>query len=386
MKKAFLFLLALALLAGSLSGCLAPVSLDALGYVVTVGIDRAPGGGFYFTLALQREMAEQNLESEGGASILADTGADLFEAIERIEGSVPYSLNFSRTNFIIMSRELAGEGGLSELLHTDLDSLKVRASAIVMISEESAFGFIGGMYANNDANINKLQTALLLDRMKTGMVSVVSLAELYEAAAEGRFDIAPALGARDDDIITDMAQKRSEAEGEDPLKDVSAGDRVGGLCAYVSGTALFSGLCMTGELSREETLFLNMASGGLGRGQLTFPTEDGPISVSVRLKSSKTSAFFAADGRIGFTVKIELEYGVMRGEGGEAAEKLAAYIEKKLYEVSEKCRAAGSDAMKLGVSASKLFRSYAEWDAFRERGGERFLAPVFSVAVTPERN
>ena len=383
MKKTVSLLLALIFLALPLAGCLSPVSLDALGYVVSVGIDKAPEGGLYFTLALQREMAEQDLQSEGGASILADSGADLFEAIERIEASVPYSLNFSRTNFIILSRELAEEGGLAELLELDLDRLKIRSSAVLLISEGEAFSFIGAMYANNDANINKLQTALLTDRKKTGMVSAVSLARLFEAAAEGRFDIAPALGSRDDGVITDMAQKKAESEGEDPLKDVSAGDRVGGLSALISGTALFSGLYMTGSLTREETLFLNMAVGELKNGQFTYTGENGTVSVTLRLRSAKTRAFFLTEGGIGFSVKIELDYGVTRGECRDSRE-LSAYIEKKLGEVYEKCRAAGSGALRLGICASKLFRSRAEWEAFRAGGEELFKEPAFSVTASPE--
>ena len=47
MKKTVSLLLALIFLALPLAGCLSPVSLDALGYVVSVGIDKAPEGGTF---------------------------------------------------------------------------------------------------------------------------------------------------------------------------------------------------------------------------------------------------------------------------------------------------------------------------------------------------
>lgn len=390
MIKKFALAVAAFIILPLFSGCLKPVSLDAYGYVICIGLDKGENGGVYYTLALQRELAEQNTESEGGAILLADSGSSIFEAMNRMEGSVPYSLNFSRADFLIISRELAEEGGLESFLEISLDALKIRPSAAVIVSECTAQRFIGGMYANNDANINKLQNALMMDREKTGMVTVASLSRLMEAAAEGRFDFCSAMGNYDESIITDMSQKRSEAEGEDPLKDAETGMRIGGLKALMTGAALFSGFEMTGSLTREETMLLNMITGEFENGTMTVKLAGrGRITVFLSLVKSKKKAAITPDGSVSAAAFLELSCG-MRMDGtdmspDEAYEwmknELPLRMEQKLAAVFYKCRAAGSDAMRFGTELSKRFCSLSEWEAFGWKERYPLLEPAFFVTV-----
>lgn len=387
-RLVFLILTACALF--SCCACLKPVSLDAYGYVITIAIDRGREKEYYFTFALQRELGGENTESEGGAIALACEGDTIFEAVSELEGNVPYSLNFSRTHFIVMSAELAREGALRDFVMTSFDSLKIRPSALLVISEKEAGEFVGGLYSNNEANLTKLQTALALDKQKTGMVSVNSVSRLIEAGLTGCGDFCSAYGAYDDSIITDAAQKKTESEGENPLKDVKTGDRVGGLKSQIVGAAVFSGWEMVGELSREETMFLNMALGEFENGTLTLSI-DGKRTVTVLVSLVKTNVDIDpfASGAIPAAVEITLSASphlkdpdVTDAElDAFITERLGGIISERLSAVFEKCCAAGSDAMRFGTHAVKRFSTAREWEGYGWKDRYPLVEPEFKVYV-----
>ena len=389
MKRPMLFLL-IACMLFACCGCLKPVSLDAYGYVITIAIDRGKEKEYYFTFALQRELGGENTESEGGAVALACEGDTIFEAVSELEGNVPYSLNFSRTHFILLSAELAREGVLKDFVMTSFDSLRIRPSALLVISKREAGEFLGGLYSNNEANLTKLQTALALDKQKTGMVSVNSVSRLIEACMTGCGDFSSAYGAYDGSIITDAAQKKSESEGENPLKDVKTGDRVGGLKSEIVGAAVFSGWVMVGELSREETMFLNMALGEFENGTLTLSI-DGKrtVTVLVSLVRTKVDIDPFAPGAIPARVEITLSASphlkdpdVTDAElDAFITESLGGIISERLTEVFEKCRAWGSDAMRFGTHAVKSFSAAREWEEYDWKTRYPLLEPEFMVTV-----
>lgn len=374
-----------------LSGCLSPVSLDAYGYVISVGVDRGKEKAYYFTFALQRALSEQNLDSEGGAILLAAEGNSVFEAVNELEDNVPYSLNFSRTNFIIAGRKIAEAGEIRDLVSTSFDSLKIRTSAVIIVADCPVSDFIGGMYSNNDANIGKLQSALMLDREKTGMVSIMSVSRLLEACSDSRFDYSTALGNYDPDTVTDTEQKKSESEGKNPLEDVETGDRAGGLKSFISGTALFSGWRMTGVLDREETMFLDMVTGEFENGVITLVYDgegEGRGSfVSVLLSLEKCRV--AVNDDLSVSAEIKLTAGIHRKDERISSaemdewltERLKTILEGRMNEVFLKCREAGSDAMRFGTKLIRKFRDYGEWERFDWRERYKSFEPEFSVTV-----
>lgn len=391
-KMTALIIIVIALVASLLTGCLKPVSLDEYGYVVSVGIDRGAEGGYYYVFALQRALSEQNVDSEGGAIILACEGANVFEAINEIEGNIPYSLNFSRVNFIIVSRDTAEEGVLRSFVSTSFDSLRIRTSAVVIVSDSTAKEFIGGMYANNDANIAKLQSALMLDREKTGMVTFMSVSRLIEACSEGCFDFSSALGRFDKDVVTDTEQKKSESEGKDPLEDVSTGDRVGGLKSYIEGAAVFSEWRMTGTLTREETMFMNMVTGEFENGVITLEYDGGgeadgtPFSVLLTLKRKRMEI----TGETAASVTVELDAAVHMKDERITAEEADAWLtgslpgklEAKLLSAFLKLRGFGSDAMRFGTEFVKKCRTESAWKEFRWKERYKDFMPEFHAVLT----
>ena len=383
MKKMLAVILLIILLS---SGCLSPVSLDAYGYVISIGIGRGTEKKYYFTFALQRELSEQNIDSEGGAVILSAEADGIFEAVSEMEGNIPYSLNFSRTNFVILERELAEEGVMEDFVSTSFDALKIRTSTVLIVSEGPAHEFIGGMYSNNEANIGKLQSALMLDREKTGTVTVMSISRLIEACSDGRYDYCTSYGKYDGSIITDAEQKKSESEGKNPLDEVKTGDRVGGLKSFVEGAAVFSGWKMTGVLDSEETMLLNIVTGDFENGVLSLDRSDGS-RVSVLLSRRKRD--ISADENLGINVHIVLDAGVIKKDPDITAsetdawltEKLPEIIRERLLELFLKLRGIESDAMRFGTALVKNFDSTEAWESFETRAWLASLEPVFTVEI-----
>lgn len=388
--KRIVISLALFLLAFVFAGCLKPVSLDAYGYVITVAVDKGKEKEYYFTFALQRELGGENVESEGGAAALACEGDTIFEAVSELEGNVPYSLNFSRAHFIIMSRELAEEGALRDFVMTSFDSLRIRPSALLLISEKEAGKFAGGLYSNNNANITKLQTALALDKEKTGMISVNSISRLLEDCTMMTGDFCSAYGAYDESIITDAEQKKNESEGESPLKDAETGDRVGGFKSEIIGAAIFSGWKMTGVLTREETMYLNMALGEFENGNLTVDLGGGKnATVLLAFVSRKVTADPFSEGAVPVKSRIMLAASPHLKDPDITDEELdrfitnelGGFVAERIGGVFEKCRAAGSDAMRFGTHAVKRFSTAREWEEYGWKEHIDRLEPVFEVTI-----
>lgn len=369
----------------TLSGCLSPVSLDAYGYVISLGVDGGKDARYCYTFALQRALSEQNVDSEGGAILLSIEADDLFSAVSELEDNIPYSLNFSRTNFMIVGSGAAGDGAIENLVSVSFDSLKIRTSAVVIVTEGPVAEFIGGMYSNNEANIGKLQSALMTDREKTGMVAVMSVSRLIEACATGCFDYTAAYGSYDGSIVTDSEQKKLESEGKNPLDELEPGGRAGGLKAYISGTALFDGWRFSGVLTREETMFLNMVTGEFVNG--VFSSEFNGSNVSVLLSLRRSSIEVGED--LSVRVFVSLDAGIRQKDAALTAEEtdewltetLPGLIEEKLASVFLKCRAAGSDAMRFGSELVKRFQTYNEWESFGWKTRYLSFEPVFTVTA-----
>ena len=391
-KKGIAIMILVTILLG-IVGCLNPVSLDAYGYVVSIGVDKGKEKKYYVTLALQREGTAQGNETEGGASFHAAEGDNLYQVINVIESNVSYSLNFTRTNFFMFSREIAESGLMQDFLSISFDSLRIRTSALIIITQQTVLEFFGGLSANNSANINKLQTSLLRDQQGLGAITLVNISEFMESCNEQRYDICAAIGQYEDTIVTDMEQKKSESEGKNPLKEVEVGDRLGGLKSYTAGSALFDGWVMTGVLDPMETQFLNIARGEFKIGSFTLSMDES-IMITVQLKTIKSghTVEFTQDGKIHAITDVELTVSIMQ-KSSDIPEKqveewvdgyLTEYIKGNLDSMLAKCKECDSDVVGYGVEVSKLFGSVAEWERFNWKENYSDTTVEFNVALLLE--
>ncbi len=385
--RSFLSALLLILLP-PLCACMNPVSVERCGYVVAIGVDEGTAKEYEITLELQRESAGE-AQDGGGSIILSCEARDIFEAVSELSSNTAYDLNFTRTHFFIVGEKLAKEGKLKDIMNMSFDVLRIRKSALMVVARCSVRDYIGGIASNNNANIAKMQDALISNVETTGETAAINLSLFLEAVNGGRLDAAAPIGYYDERIITDMKQRDSAEKGENPISDAEKGARIGGMQGLTRGCALFDGERMCGELSPVQTQFMNLVRGDYKRGTIAYPLENGETaSLLVFPNKRRIGVELGGDApyarvTLGLNVTVERDPSNSIGKNWESGEreKLKAYLEEALKAVFEECRACSSDAMGFGKYASMNFRSTAEWEAFSWKNAYKSLYAEFRVEL-----
>lgn len=384
-------ILAAALLASALvsaASCLRPVSVERRGYVVAIGMDEGSEKEYEITFELQRESTGEARDG-GGSVILSCEARDIFDAVSELSSNTAYDLNFTRTHLFIVGEKLAREGKLKDILNMSFDVLRIRKSALMVVARCSVRDYIGGLASNNNANIAKMQDALISNVETTGESAAINLALFLEAVDGGRFDAAVPMGDYDEKLITD-AKQRSEAEkGENPIADAQKGSRIGGMQGFTKGCALFDGETMRGELSPAETQFMNLVRGDYKRGTIAYPLKNGETASLLVFPNKRRISVEINGGAPHARMTLHLNMTVERdptkliGENWESGEreKLEAFFEETMKRVFEKCRECSSDAMGFGRYASMNFKSVEEWEAFCWKSAYGALTVEFDVVL-----
>lgn len=371
------------------AACLNPVSVDNCGYVVAIGADLGKSKAYDITLELQRESAGEATENSGGALILSVEADDIFSAIDTLSSGIAYKLNFTRTHIFIFGEELARKGRISDFLEMSFDVLRIRKSALMIVSKAPVRDYIGGLVSNNNANIAKMQDALISNVERTGEISAVNISLFYEAVDEGRFDAVMPIGRYDSEIITDTKQYDATKKGENPIKDAKNASRIGGMQSLTEGSALFSGAAMVGTLSGYETQFMNIVRGDFKEGSI-FVEYDGKHASVFAIKNKRSIKIVNSGDNYAAKVFIKLNITVERDPAAElgkrfysgAGSALERFFERELKKVFIKCRDLGSDAMGFGRYVSMLFKSTEALEAFDWKEAYKTFDVDFTVELT----
>lgn len=386
------FMIVISIMFIAVSGCLNPVGIDNYGYVVTIGVDKGQEKEYEVILELQRERSNEGGESEGGAIILSAQGDTLFEVINELSWGTAYQLNFTRTHVFVFSEELAREGKIEEFFSMSFDMLRIRQSAIIMVTHCTVKEFFGGLNANNNANITKIQDDLLNDEKMSGQVIMLDVATFIEACKGGRFDAVLSIGYYDENIVTDAKQKENSAKGDNPVADVKPGEKTGGMQSLTVGAALFDGWKMTGILDGHQTQFLNMGRGTFDTGNIVF-TLDGeiPIALLTRLDgySVELDMMGGKNGDVKATVNITLDVSVEQDSSHTISsnwedmskERLTEYFEGQLHDVFETCQKNNCDGMGFGRYVSMKFRDTEQWENYDWKESFKSMEVEFKVEL-----
>ena len=108
-------------------GCLEATSLDEYGYVLTIGVDQGEQKKYNISFLLQKEGDSQEAQTGAGSYIITAEGDNLFDVLTVVHVGVPYELNFTRTNFILLSDQIASSSRMDEFLSISFNALKLRA-------------------------------------------------------------------------------------------------------------------------------------------------------------------------------------------------------------------------------------------------------------------
>ena len=375
-----------------LCGCLNPVSLDNYGYVVTVGADIGQKEKYEVILELQRESSNASDENEGGAIVLSVEAENLFDAINKISYGVPYELSFTRTHVFVFGEELARKGMIPDFLGLSFDTLRIRTSAMVQVTHCSVREYLGGLSANNNANLSTLQDDMINDARKTGRVAVINAARCFEACGGGRFDPVLPMGFYDPKVVTDTKQKNTATEGENPLADAEKGARLGGMQGLTMCAALFDGWVMKGWLDADDTQFMNIGKGDFESGTIMYDygEPDGAECAALIAKLEKKRISVNVNGAPSAKAEYEISLTVGQDKSGRIGrewrsgmqQKLERYFETELARVFKLCRDCGCDAMGFGRYASKQFGSVESWENLNWKSIYPELDAEFIVKLT----
>ncbi|MBQ9949742.1 MAG: hypothetical protein IJO93_03350 [Clostridia bacterium] len=354
----------------SLCSCLGAVSLEKYGYVLTIGLDTGKRYKYSISFLMENEVEESEQKTASKINIITAEGDNIYDAIYIAESGLPYRLNFSRTNYIVISYEIAANDEIMELFSTSWAMLKLRTSANMIVANATASEFIEGLNYSSSVNATKLESNLIDFYENEGLSSMMSITSFMSAIESSRYDAVLPLGGTDTSVDSPPEKDSDTTEGS---------ERKGGMISYTLGAALFSDSVLCGVLSGRENQILLLIQGKLKGSVIQFTRADG-TKYSVRIGNAELPRIkvdLSGD-------KIRLHYSLlvsavleqdnsskvvekMRKEG-KLTEDMDMQIREFLHSacktVFEQCRDVGCDAAGVGKSVCKEFKTVKEWEEF----------------------
>lgn len=393
-----------------LTGCLGASEIEEYGYVQSFGIAVGEIKKYSYSFLLQYYAAAGEgggsaREGNGGVIVTAE-GDTVFEAIASAAAALPYELNFSRTATVFLSEEIARSEGVEQLMAMSFSAMKLRYSLRLFVVNGDPKAFQEGLQVKNSPDLMQLQRSVSHSNRAEGTVSSVNYAMLYEAVETGRFDVvaeyggvdmaaleqAKGTGGNDAGAAEGGAQGADGKGGEDAKAQSptpNGAKRSGGMPAYAEGAALFDGTKMVGSLNGEETKYMLMARGELGRANIDYARPDGQtISIQI-MQRSKPRVRLSLEPEPRAQVYIPLVCQInyddedsVRAEWlcGVQAE-LERHVQDAIRGVFISCRDMGCDAFGFGRHASMCFSDMQAWKDYgwKRRYGQ--MEAVFEVRL-----
>lgn len=377
-----------------LSGCLKSISVDEYGFVLSIGIDAGQNKKYAYSFLLQHD---EGTSSDSGIEfvnhiLLSAEGDTLFDAIATIVAGTPYVLNFTRTNNVAFSEEIAMGDGLVDFMALHLNEHKIRPSIKLLVVEGSAQEFLEKLDAQNSPNLAKLLYSLLENYSQLGIIAMTNYTLFMEAILDGRFDPVLTLCA------VDKSAERQEEQGgggggsqaqEETAGTTGGAERKGGMASYAWGSALFSGTSMVGKLTGEQTKYLLIATGHLEDTYINFTYEGKALNIHMRQgQAPDMSLSLFPTPKASVQVYIDCNIAVDSGDDTVESwdtglsEALSLYMQGEMQNLFSLCRSLGCDAMGFGQLAVKHFSSTAAWAAYNWREDYAALEVDFSVTLS----
>lgn len=386
-----------------LSGCLDARNLDEYGYVLGMGVDPGDAALYRVSFMIQKEGPSAETTSSGFDVVTAEADT-LAEAVMLSETGLPYELNLSRTNFLMISDTLAESGLLESFLSTDFSAEKIRPSLNLLVTLGGTADFMNGLKNDADPNTAKMQATMLEISRNAGSLPLANLALFMEGVRGGRFDSAVPLGVMDERIAFPDGQDEKTAGTAPALSEDMTGcfhgqdaaltatvRREGGLRSAFAGSAVFAGCRMAGVLSALHTEILLMARGEYHSGILKLTDGEGrtfSIRLTAEEKPDTALSLYpapSAEVKIRLAGSLEMENSAAKGLAPletDALEECAEFfIERELRNIFSACRDSGADTFGFGRLASMRFADADSWEAYGWRKQYEAMTAEFSVEV-----
>lgn len=281
-------LLACLLLALFLTGCWGYKETDEIAYVVVMGFDKGPDKALEMTFQIANPQAIAGQAGGGGGSgganqplITISTMAKLpIGAFNLVNTEISRQLSLLHTTAYVFSDELAREG-LNDFIIPLNRYRETRGTGFIYVARGSAKEFIEKNKPLLEINPTKQYELVSQVNQQHGLTPVVQFRQfLQRTKGSSREPVATLVGVYKKDLESHKSPEFNK------LGDFLAGDMPAdkGQTQFI-GTAVFKGDKMVGELTGDETRYLNFLTGELKQSFIIIedPIKEGnPVGVTLR--------------------------------------------------------------------------------------------------------
>ncbi len=330
MKKSIILLLLSILL--SMAACQDMKNLDEVAHVLSLGVDTGKAQRYTFTVQIPLPTAA---DAEKGGFTLHSAEADsIYEAIDKINITLPWRLSFTHLNDIIFCGELAAQGHLKELTRLLPARLGFRTTCRIAVVKGQAYDFLEGMRALGDINLAKHQRAWMLEPSESALFPECTYIELAESLTSPIYTAILPLGAY--------------------KADTGAPGMLG--CALVIDGVMID------AFDSQETLALMLARDEFQRG---WYYDEG--AVKLRLARPRRARVVSFEPLV---ISLEVYVGCDEANDNSGVEitdverGVAESLREDLTALFEECRGVGADVFQLGKSVVTGFLTNAQWENY----------------------
>ena len=350
MRRIVIFMLLSLML--PLAACQDMTNLDDEAHALALGVDAGTVRRYNFTVQIPSPTSTD--DEKGGFTLHSAEADSIYEAIDKINATLPWRLSFSHLNDIIFCGELAAQGHLKELERLLPSRLGFRSTCRIAVVRGQAYDFLEGMRGLGDINLAKHQRAWMLEPNESALFPECTYMELNESLLSPIYTAIVPLGAFKDD---------TGASG-------------------MLGCALVKDGVMVDDFDSQETLALMLARDEFQRGW--FYEE--AIAVDLRRakqREARVVSWEPLELSLDVYVKIEASGNYYDNELPNIERNVAESLRNNLITLFEECRSLGAEAFQLGKSAITGFMTDEQWEAYN--WPERLKEAQLDITVNCER-
>jgi len=370
-----------------LTGCFDAVEINDEEHVSIIGIDRGISDKWRITFQLPSTAEEKGKSGLGGGSqaggeftykTLTIDASSFFSGLELANASIPRKLDFSHTQLLVFSEELARSGMVGEFIAPIVRGGAIRFSSNVVISRGNAEEFVKSFKPFIGKTISREIADLMEQADESGYFTNLTLYDLYDCIKSTYHQPIAILGA------VNKGENFKENGGKwgtefNIAGDYYAGDipRKDGNETEILGLAVFDGDRMVGKLTGFESRLLSIAKGIFKRGIFSIQDPKSPNYIMpIDTRQARSPEFdIRFEGRKPVIhLKIQLEGDILaiqsriNYEDPKLQPVLQAAIERFIKDgldrTIKKTQELNCDVFKFGQKAVRHFGTIDEWEAY----------------------
>lgn len=395
-RKSIVIAALLCVLSLTVTGCWDRIELEDQHFVLAMGIDRRPGGGYVVSVQLAKANVIAGGEGDSGTSagghVVSIEGDSLVGCLTALETVSNRRLNVAHIKGVFIGEDLARDGIGSVLSSLTRFPQSRRSLYIVIVRGGEAQEFLRHLHPMIESNPGKYIEEMLASHTFTGLLPRSQLHNIVGDIEMPSRDALVAVGAVNKTLLNEPYLQ----PGDEPLPadaNVYAGEHrfVGAAVPLeFNGSAMFSGDKLVGFLTGAETRLALMLRGEFRRGPIAFsePDRDARVVLDVRRgrNTQVTAAWSDGDPEIAVRVRLEAEIIEITSEtdwgdppkSAELDEAVSAYLDDMATEVIRKAQAAGADIFGFGDALRPAFATYNDFASYN------WLGRFPDVTVTPD--